>query len=287
MANKRLSVRRLLALIIVIWFSIIPPIICSCSKDISTDDIDDESIWLQELTSPELNGRKTGTEGAKKTAEFIFSELLRMGHSPFIEDFAYKDSIIMRNIIVDIPGKNDSIIIIGAHYDGAVNSPIYQAANDNASGIISLLSIAKIIQPSQNSIMLCFWDGEENTTGTAFNGSSYFLQHFKFGGKIKCYCNIDCCGRNGDSIYLYYSPDMEHKFGNVDLTSSSLNVIKKISESNGSDYVPFKNNGIPFWGWNDYDVLRYIHTPSDSPEFISISKVKAVSNLTIQILNNL
>lgn len=80
---------------------------------------------------------------------------------------------------------------------------------------------------------------------------------------------------------------MEQKFVNVDLTSSSLNVIKKVSESNSSDYVPFKNNGIPFWGWNDYDVLRYIHTPSDSPEFISISKVKAVSNLTLQILNNL
>lgn len=66
MANKRLSKSRSLALIIVIWFSIISPIISSCSKDIFTDDVDDKSRWLQELTSLELNGRKTGTEGAKK-----------------------------------------------------------------------------------------------------------------------------------------------------------------------------------------------------------------------------
>lgn len=191
----------------------------------------------------------------------------------------------MRNIIVEIPGENDSIIIIGAHYDGAVSSSMYQTANDNASGIISMLFIAKTIQPNKNNIMLCFWDGEEYTDGSAFNGSSYFLEHFKSSDQINYYCNIDCCGRSGDSIYLYYSPDMEQKFGNVDLTNSSLNIIKKISESNGSDYVPFKNNGISFWGWNDYDVFRYIHTPADSPEFISISRVKAVSNLTLKFLD--
>ena len=62
----------------------------------------------------------------------------------------------MRNIIVEIQSDNDSILIVGAHYDGAVNSSKYHVANDTASGIIALLSIVKSILPNKNTILLCF-----------------------------------------------------------------------------------------------------------------------------------
>ena len=188
---------------LIIFFSSLV-VFTSCSKDLSiiyeSESYEsDEERWLNALTASELKGRKTGTEGCRKTADYIVGELVEMGYSPKLEDFFYHNSIPMRNIIVEIPGDNDSILIVWAHYDGAVNSSKHQAANDNASGIITLLSIAKSIHPNKNTILLCFWDGEEGTEGTAFNGSSYFVKHFSKMDFVKWYCNIDCCGRIGDS----------------------------------------------------------------------------------------
>lgn len=260
----------------------------SCSSDLLSLYASDQERWLAVLTSSELSGRKTGTEGCRNASEYIIEELEKMGYCPKIEVFSFRDSIVMRNIIVEIPGENDSTLIIGAHYDGAVNSSKYQAANDNASGVIALLSIAKCIQPVHDNVLLCFWDGEETTDGTSFNGSSYFVEHLDDEklDYIKWYCNIDCCGRQSDSTYLYYSYDLEQMFADVTVGNDEyLHLIKKVQNNTGSDYVSFKAMGIPFWGWNDLDVLRYIHSCNDSVEFISLIKIKAISSITISIIN--
>lgn len=284
--------------IIIIAISLL--LFASCYKEAPTSSIlhkdeieetlksDEEYEWLEQLASPELRGRKTGTEGCRKACSIICEELKKMGYSPIIEEFSYNDSIVMRNVIVDIPGITDSIIVIGAHYDGAVSSVSYPAADDNASGVVSLLSIAKHIEQNTNTILLCFWDGEESTEGKVFNGSRYFTNNYKSLNYIKSYCNIDCCGRVDDQIYLYYSHNMEQLLHNVNLLDNSvLDVIVKVQENNGSDYVSFKNKGIPFWGWNDCDVYSYIHTPWDSMDYISVDKIKEVADATIRILGHL
>jgi len=261
----------------------------SCSEienePVSYGSIEEE--WLYKLTSTELYGRKTGTEGCQKAADFIFQELVEMGHTPYKEEFMFRESILMSNIIVEIPGNNDSIVIIGAHYDGAVHSSKHQAANDNASGIVTLLSIAKSVREHNNTILLCFWDGEESTNGTAFNGSRYFVEHFEYLDRVKWYCNIDCCGSGVDPIYLYYSSELEKTFNDeIDLTGYPLDIIEKIQEQRSSDYVSFKNKDIPFWGWNDTNILKYIHTSKDSVSKISISKIQMISHITIDLLKN-
>lgn len=260
----------------------------SCSRDSINTYASDEERWLHTLTSQDFRGRKTGTEGCRKASDYIVEELEKMGYSPESEEFTYRDSISMRNIVVEIPGDSDSILIVGAHYDGAVNSSKYQAANDNASGVIALLSIAKDIQPGQNTVLLCFWDGEETTEGKSFNGSSYFVEHFD-NDKLDCikwYCNIDCCGRQGDSTYLYYSDDLEQMFADLTLGyDESLNIIRKVQNKESSDYIPFKKKKISFWGWNDCDVSQYIHSSDDAVEFISLAKINSISSITISIIN--
>ena len=79
---------------------------------------------------------------------------------------------------------------------------------------------------------------------------------------------------------------MEQKFNDFTIPQNIyLNIIKKVQKNNGSDYVSFKKRGIPFWGWNDYDVLRYIHSTDDSVDKISITKIQMISNLTNLIIN--
>ena len=101
---------------LIIFFSSLV-VFTSCSKDLSiiyeSESYEsDEERWLNALTASELKGRKTGAEGCRKAADYIVGELVEMGYSPKLEDFFYHNSIPMRNIIVEIPGDNDSILIV-------------------------------------------------------------------------------------------------------------------------------------------------------------------------------
>ena len=263
----------------------------SCSKDntllISVNT--DEGIWLQELTSPKYNGRKTGTIECTMAKDYIVEELYKLGYTPKVQSFNFKDSITMNNIIVDIPGEIDSLVIIGAHYDGAVASKYYQAATDNASGVVALLSIAKLIGHSKFQTKLCFWDGEESTSNLVFNGSKYFVNSEVDKHRIRWYCNLDCCGRLNDDIYLYYSQSIQDLCSNAyELVSTydnpNFNILKKIQNNRGSDYVPFMNAGIPIWGWNDCSTLKFNHTIDDRQDKVSISKIQYISTITLKML---
>ena len=139
--------------------------ISSCSDYIEEDVKDsDEARWLYELTDAKYNGRVTGTIECKRAGDYIISELRSMGYEPKVQEFVFRDTIAMRNIIVEIEGSSDSICIVGAHYDGAVYSSVHPAAEDNASGVVAVLSIAKdwLVQ-TDKTVLLCFWDGEEST----------------------------------------------------------------------------------------------------------------------------
>ena len=252
----------------------------------------DEERWLCELTAPKYKGRKTGTIECSIVKDYLVSELRSIGYSPKIQSFIFEDSIEMNNVIVTIPGDSDSIVVIGAHYDGAIFSSLYQAADDNASGVVALLSMAKYIGHTKYTTCLCFWDGEEYTGNSAFNGSRYFLQTCDDLDKILWYCNIDCCGRVNDDIFLFYSPDFYRQcvdaYSNVETRKNwQVNVCDKVQYSAGSDYVSFRDFGIPYWGWNDVSTLMFNHSLDDSRDNISIYKIQYVSSLTLRMLSHL
>lgn len=70
-----------------------------------------------------------------------------------------------QNVVWVLPAttRTDRNIIIGAHYDSEPGSP---GADDNASGVAALLTIAETLsrlpQRTKRSVLLAFWDGEEN-----------------------------------------------------------------------------------------------------------------------------
>lgn len=66
------------------------------------------------------------------------------------------------NIIVDLPGHSEELILVGAHYDG---HDIAQAATDNGSGTAVLLELVRALAPwrgrLQRGVRCCFWGSEE------------------------------------------------------------------------------------------------------------------------------
>lgn len=239
--------------------------------------------WLDFLCSEECAGRYVGTEGNKKACDYIIAQLSSMGYSPSIQEFTFSD-VTLHNVIVSIPGEKDSCIVVGAHYDGQFPSKVdahYPAANDNASGVVTLLKIANDIVDINfkctYGILLCFWDGEENTLGKCFKGSDYYVTNCS-DLKIKYYHNLDSVGHDHEKKYKvqYYGnwpeqivlPYIKNKF--------ALNYTNISSQNKGegsSDYVSFSKEGIPYINiTNDHSsgCGNRFHSTEDTPNAISI-----------------
>ena len=127
--------------------------------------------YVDFITADSLLGRYAGSNGERLVANFIYDELVKADVEMLTprdgEDFyiALKDTIESRNVIGIIPGYDANLkneyIVIGAHLDhlgtntvnnnGQLIQQIYSGADDNASGVATLLEVAKLI--SNNRFM--------------------------------------------------------------------------------------------------------------------------------------
>lgn len=276
--------------------------VISCSKlsiDFPEPEKEDYGMreWLLYLCSEDCEGRLSGTIGNLKAYDYLVTELRKMGYDPQTQEFDIAGKIL-RNIIVGIPSEKDSCIVIGAHFDGQWESKShrhYPAANDNASGTVSLLKIAKDLKDkvfsSQYTIFLCFFDGEENTLSVPLKGSTYFVNNFPEIRRIKYYHNLDGVGHKTDYGFdLYYTGElMEKKVIPYILENSSLLFSVVITRGKGegaSDYVPFSKRGIPIINikTDETDCPYHHHSIYDDPAAISFSTMRSVIDVTEDVV---
>jgi len=131
---------------------------------------------LYTLASDEMQGRRSGTVGIERAAQYIETEFKRLGLktydtlSSFRQTFTFKnrrtqEEIVSSNIIGVLEGKSkkEELVIISAHYDhlgirakeGVVDS-IYNGANDDASGVTGILALAEYFKKVGNERTLVF-----------------------------------------------------------------------------------------------------------------------------------
>lgn len=111
---------------------------------------------LYTLASDDMAGRKPGTEGIEKAAQYIEGEFKRIGLKTYDNLKTYRQNfehkgIKMFNVIGVLEGKSrkDEYVIVSAHYDhlGTKKSGegdlIFNGANDDASGVTGVLALAE------------------------------------------------------------------------------------------------------------------------------------------------
>lgn len=162
---------------------------------------------IEHLTSEELAGRKAGSAGGYLAGEYIREEFAALGLGTFerVDYFhpfttALHDGVF-RNVVARIVGQNPrSYIVIGAHYDHlGVNrkGEIFVGADDNASGVATLLEVARLFtmmnyKPTHTLIFAAF-DAEE----IGLLGSQDLAARFPE-GSVKAMVNMDMVGRLND-----------------------------------------------------------------------------------------
>lgn len=76
----------------------------------------------------------------RRARRWITARLRALGYDPRVE-VERSGGFELANIVAELPGESDEVVLIGAHYDAA-----YAAADDNSSGVAVLLELARILR---------------------------------------------------------------------------------------------------------------------------------------------
>lgn len=148
---------------LVLWLSSFFLLSCDNGEEWENDNYlyPEIGYWFNYLCSPELGGRYSGSEGIKKAKDYICDVIGR--NDSLTCDVFQTPKCEMTNIIFHLDGVNDSVIVIGAHYDafGYDNKTPLPGADDNLSGVAVLLKAIKTLQLNNikpyYSIDFCFF----------------------------------------------------------------------------------------------------------------------------------
>ncbi len=192
-----------------------------------------------------------------------------------------------RNVVGVMEGEDTSnIIVIGGHYDhlGMRDGWIYNGADDNGSGTVGVMTIAKAMTATgkkpAKTIVFCAWSGEEK----GLLGSSFFVDNPYDGKKILCDLNYDMISRNSPgedqdnkvsmnftSTFPMFQELTEKHNKEYDL---GMEITFKGSEQpgGGSDHAPFAKAGIPVFYFMAGMPPDY-HQPSDQVSLVEWDKM--------------
>lgn len=198
-----------------------------------------------------------------------------------------------KNVIGYIPGKKKKkYVILSAHYDhlGRMGPDTYfPGANDNASGVAMLLSLAKyyIENPAKYSIVICFFSGEE----AGLVGSKYFVEHPYFPlKKARFVLNIDILGGADDGITVVNGTAHEKEFNSlVELNDKGhfMPTVKKRGAAANSDHHFFSQMGVPAFFIYSMGSVKNYHDVYDTAENTPLTNFDEAQMLFQQFISTL
>jgi hypothetical protein len=159
-----------------------------------------------------------------------------------------------RNVIGFVPGSErpDSFLVVTAHYDhlGLMGKGTYfPGANDNASGVASLLDLASWYGKPENkprySMVFIAFCGEE----AGLLGSYYYVAHPLFPlKKIKFLINLDMMGTGSDGLSVVNGTVFKKEAAILTAINDQKKYLKQVFHGGpgcASDHCPFYEKDVP------------------------------------------
>jgi Zn-dependent M28 family amino/carboxypeptidase len=141
--------------------------------------------------------------------EYIAAEFVAAGHELDRQSYIVRNAAV-ENLAVEVPGtdKPGEIIVVGAHYDTAENTP---GANDNASGVAALLALARSAAraPARRRTLrlVAFCTEEPPFTRTRAMGSWVYARACRHrGDDIVAMLSLETLGYYADSHHAEHAP---------------------------------------------------------------------------------
>ncbi len=286
----------------------------SAYKEIKADDLK-KNLYV--IASDEMEGRDTGSPGQKKAGEYMINYYKNLGisypkalgsyYQKVPADFMKKrgggnlpDS---ENILAFIEGseKPEEIVVVSAHYDhvGTKNGVVYNGADDDGSGTVAVMEIAKAFQSAKKagkgpkrSILFLHVTGEEH----GLFGSEFYTDNPVFPlANTVVDLNIDMIGRddpeNRGKQYVYVigsemlSSELKVINEAANKKTNNLELNYKYDDPNDpeqlyyrSDHYNFAKNNVPVAFFFD-GIHEDYHKPTDDVEKIDYSLLQKRTQL--------
>jgi hypothetical protein len=259
------------------------------------------------LADDKLEGRRTGTRGEQLAADYISKRYKEIGlqaiNGSYIQNFKTTQSDNPHDGHDHGAGKAESgmnvigfwdngarnTVVIGGHYDhlgyGGTGSgslspeknQIHNGADDNASGIATLLQLAELLKNvKNNNYLFISFSGEEQ----GLLGSNYWVKNPTIDlSSINYMINMDMVGRLNSERTLAINGTGTSPVWNAAIDKANrynLKIVKSESGVGPSDHTSFYYQNIPaiqfFTGAHkDY------HKPTDDIELVNYDGIKDIT----------
>lgn len=257
------------------------------------------------LSHDSLEGREIGTVGELKAARYIANRFADIGLSKaphedsFFQVFTKRlrahphdtlftgKEVTGRNVLAYIDNSAEKTIVVGAHYDhlgwggsGSLHTgdpAIHNGADDNASGVAALLSIAAALkkQKLSHNVLFIAFTGEEK----GLLGSNYFINHLSSQPEeLHFMINMDMIGRLDTARRLaVYGVGTSPSFIPALESVPDQNFAFKLDSSGlgPSDHTSFYLNNVPVLHFFTGQHAQY-HKPEDDVELINFAGLNDV-----------
>jgi hypothetical protein len=236
---------------------------------------------LNNLTEYEALGvKRRGTVALDNTLTWLKNKYLSYGYtaSQITEDsYTYTGSTaVCKNLVVTKIGTvyPNTFIIIDGHYD-SINGT---GTNDNGSGLVCILEVARLLKniPTKYSIKFINFSGEED----GLHGSQHFVSAVVNATipkmDIKLVFNIDEVGgvagmvNNTITCERDLSSPTSNNAASAVVTNELITCVGLYSPLNtfldrayASDYMSFQSNNEVITGFFERNVTTHKHTPTD------------------------
>jgi hypothetical protein len=210
------------------------------------------------------------------------------------------------------PALRDETILVTSHYDhlGVQNGKLYPGANDNASGVVAMLEVARLLSAGRprRSVMFVSFGSEEQLMLGSYHYVAHALRPLE---KTVAVLNLDMIGRNeahtpestgayeltaasSDRLNLVgavFSPDLEALLVRL-APDAGLALSTKFDRDSSSralfrcDHLPFLQKGIPaVWLFGGFH--PGYHEPADTVDRLDFDKLTRAVRLTVAAVQTL
>ena len=198
--------------------------------------------------SSNIGPRPAGKPGEKQAGSYLLTELEKIGYKVGMEQFPVPNGMTSQNLITASPGKTSLYtFFVCAHMD---TRPGSSGANDNASGCAALLELARTVKDIEHYPeirFLVFGAGEENSSGSARVGSTYYLgtqpQHER--NKIIGVLCLDTVAVGPEICFRDWGPSSPALADILAAYARARGLQATRMRGEGSDHQPFGDAGIP------------------------------------------
>jgi len=224
--------------------------------------------------------RKAGMSAERKAGDYVIAQLKSYGYTVRTQSVKIPFSRTSRNIIAELPGSGDRIVVVGAHLDSKVPAP---GGNDNASGVAVMLEEARVLAKTTPDATIRFIAfGAEERCGTKptqhHYGSRAYVKSLTAEelSRVSAMLSIDMVGY-GSTFNV-----RTLKRGPMTLVSSlkawgkthgeTLKYLKDEGADGWSDHEAFEMKGVPV-AWLEWRYDPKCHTKGDTYKHVSSKKI--------------